>query len=331
MTVRGYDSPCCFRSSNRPGELRVLWELTTRCNLGCTFCHTRQHQCSQEQTCDQVLALLDGLPAKGVRDVIFSGGEPLIRPDWRTILRRAHALGLCVDLCTNATLVDDNTAAELGEILSEISVSLDGPTPSVHDRLRASPEAFHRTRDGVAALRRASIAIHAISLVDATNYRDLPATARLLESWGVESITFLGRMAVEAGQTALGGHVDQGDLEAAVARAREQTALPVNTKRVLFDASTLRCPAGIDISGIDAEGRHLPCILLRTLRGALSPTWRAHWESALRSQCAGCPHQGTCGGGCPAAALLQDGELGADPLCTRRARPCLVHPSHPRR
>ena len=37
--MKNYDSICCFRSREESSDRRVCWEITTACNLKCSFCH----------------------------------------------------------------------------------------------------------------------------------------------------------------------------------------------------------------------------------------------------------------------------------------------------
>ena len=36
-----FDSICCFKNTNNNKKKRVLWEVTTKCNLKCHFCHIK--------------------------------------------------------------------------------------------------------------------------------------------------------------------------------------------------------------------------------------------------------------------------------------------------
>jgi len=61
----------------------VVWNMTRRCNLRCIHCyaHARSRADEDELTTAEGRALLDDLAAFGVPVVLFSGGEPLLRPD----------------------------------------------------------------------------------------------------------------------------------------------------------------------------------------------------------------------------------------------------------
>ena len=85
----------------------VVWNCTPACNLACSHCYAA---CAGEQrvlTTDQACAVIDDLARFGVPVLLFSGGEPLLRPDIRTLAAHAKAKGLRVTFSTNGTLIDD--------------------------------------------------------------------------------------------------------------------------------------------------------------------------------------------------------------------------------
>ncbi|MGH7300464.1 MAG: radical SAM protein, partial [Candidatus Rokuibacteriota bacterium] len=68
------DQICCFRSITSAG-VRVLWEITSACNLRCDFCLVEMKR--KQVSLDQALGIADQLVEHGVDKVLLSGGEPL--------------------------------------------------------------------------------------------------------------------------------------------------------------------------------------------------------------------------------------------------------------
>jgi radical SAM protein with 4Fe4S-binding SPASM domain len=74
--------------------------------------------------------------------VLFSGGEPLVRPDLLELMEYAATSGLRVTLSTNGTLIDEPTAQWLHEIgLTYVGISLDG-IGETNDLFRGKKGAF---------------------------------------------------------------------------------------------------------------------------------------------------------------------------------------------
>ena len=116
----------------------VVWNVTRACNLNCAHCYARAVDRTRERelTHEQGLALIDDLAAFGVPVILFSGGEPLMRPDLVDLARYAVKAGVRAVISTNGTLITRDRAGELKDVgLSYVGVSLDG-MEAVNDRFR---------------------------------------------------------------------------------------------------------------------------------------------------------------------------------------------------
>src|SRR5208337_4110207 len=85
----------------------VVWNLTRTCNLKCVHCYTASEALKYpgELSTQQCKDVLDDLAAFKVPAVLFSGGEPLVRPDLFELAAYARALNLHVVASTNGTLI----------------------------------------------------------------------------------------------------------------------------------------------------------------------------------------------------------------------------------
>jgi MoaA/NifB/PqqE/SkfB family radical SAM enzyme len=90
----------------------VVWNITRTCNLKCVHCYTDSEakRYPDELTTEQCKTVLDDLAAFKVPAVLFSGGEPLSRPDVFELAEYGRSLGLHVVLSTNGTLIDEAKA-----------------------------------------------------------------------------------------------------------------------------------------------------------------------------------------------------------------------------
>ncbi len=129
----------------------VVWNITQTCNLKCVHCYSDSEAKAYEGelTGEEVRRVLDDLAAYKVPAVLFSGGEPLIRPDLFELIAYARDLGLHVVISTNGTLITPDIAKRLVDLkLAYVGISLDSATPEVHDKFRGVPGAFERTMRG---------------------------------------------------------------------------------------------------------------------------------------------------------------------------------------
>jgi MoaA/NifB/PqqE/SkfB family radical SAM enzyme len=122
--VRDEDQFCIYRSVESEGT-RVLWELTSACNLKCEFCLVEIKR--RHLPVDDALSIADQLIEAGVDKVLLSGGEPLLYPGAEAVIRRLSAGDVLVKLLTNGT-VDSPAVFDLIRASDSIEVSLSLPT-----------------------------------------------------------------------------------------------------------------------------------------------------------------------------------------------------------
>ena len=123
----------------------VVWNLTRTCNLKCVHCYTDSAAATypNELSTEQAKAVLDDLAEFKVPAVLFSGGEPLVRPDLLELAAYARSKDLHVVLSTNGTLIDREAAQRLkDQQFAYVGISLDSATPEVHDSFRGVAGAF---------------------------------------------------------------------------------------------------------------------------------------------------------------------------------------------
>jgi len=129
----------------------VVWNVTRTCNLRCVHCYSDSYaqKYPGELTHEQALAVLDDLAAFRVPAVLFSGGEPLTRPDLFDLMQYATQKGLRVTLSTNGTLINEETARKLHAIgLCYVGISLDG-IGETNDLFRGKKGAFDAAVRGI--------------------------------------------------------------------------------------------------------------------------------------------------------------------------------------
>ena len=109
---------------NRPYFAHLA--LTHRCNLRCHFCHIPEKQVPEQDTAG-IKRIIDRLDQLGVAVLSISGGgEPLLRPDFATILNYAADKGLYTKITSNGTMSVAKYAELLASRVAEIAISLDG-------------------------------------------------------------------------------------------------------------------------------------------------------------------------------------------------------------
>ena len=105
-------------------------EVTARCNHACPFCygvwHERPELAGEELSTEAWGEILEECARRGVEDVQFTGGEPLLRADLEELVDRARAAGLKTSVYTNASLLDEARLEGFKRRRTRISTSLPG-------------------------------------------------------------------------------------------------------------------------------------------------------------------------------------------------------------
>jgi MoaA/NifB/PqqE/SkfB family radical SAM enzyme len=168
----------------------VILYVTEGCNLRCLTCSYR-HARPDELSLQDIIELSLRLKAFGLRHIVYSGGEPLLRKDFPAICAQFSSLGVRQTLLTNGVLLQAR-APEVVPHLAEIIVSLDGPDSETHDGIRGGA-AFDRILTGLREVRalRDRPVLSVRTVVQKRNFRSLPAIVRLARNLHVERISFL--------------------------------------------------------------------------------------------------------------------------------------------
>jgi radical SAM protein with 4Fe4S-binding SPASM domain len=135
--------------------------------------------------------VLDDLAEFKVPAVLFSGGEPMVRPDLFDLAAHARHRGLHVVLSTNGTLIDRETAQKFKDLkFAYIGISLDSAIPRVHDEFRGVKGAFGRTMEGFKHCVAVGQKVGLRLTLTRHTARDLPRLFDFIEKEGIDRACF---------------------------------------------------------------------------------------------------------------------------------------------
>lgn len=170
----------------------VVWNTTRRCNLHCIHCYSEsQDKCyPQELDHREGLSLIDSLALYGAPVLLFSGGEPLMRPDLMELATYATKKGMRTVLSTNGTLISPSVAKELKKAgFSYIGISLDG-LGEINDKFRGKDGAFVEALQGIRNCRKAGLRVGVRFTITNYNYQSVPGIFDLLVSEDIPRACF---------------------------------------------------------------------------------------------------------------------------------------------
>lgn len=129
----------------------VVWNSTRTCNLKCRHCYMSSDakKYADELSTEEAKRFIDDLAEFNVPALLFSGGEPLIRPDFFELATYAASKGVRPTLSTNGTLITLEVAQKLKDIgVGYVGISLDG-LQDVNDKFRGKEGAFEAAMQGI--------------------------------------------------------------------------------------------------------------------------------------------------------------------------------------
>ena len=173
-----------FSGQNSP---LVVWNMTYRCNLYCKHCYisAEDRNFKDELSSEEAEEMIRDLAGIKTPVLLFSGGEPLLRPDLFYLGKKAAEAGLRPVISSNGTLIDDEAARRIKAAgFQYVGISIDG-APETHDIFRAKPGAFADALKGVHACKAHGVKTGIRFTVNKENQQDLPGILEIIEREGI--------------------------------------------------------------------------------------------------------------------------------------------------
>src|SRR5262249_6027988 len=164
---------------------------TSRCNSRCVSCDWWKQTGEGDLTLQEIDDLAGALPGLGTQVVVFSGGEPLLRPEVFDAAAMFRARGLTLHLLTSGILLE-RFADRVAQHFSRVCVSLDASSGELYERVRGV-DALATVSRGIARLRTLApaVALTARSTLHRSNFRELPRLIDCARALGLDGISFL--------------------------------------------------------------------------------------------------------------------------------------------
>lgn len=330
------------------------WEVTSACNLRCIHCHAVADTPGKDElTTEDAMRFIDELA--GVREfrmLVYTGGEPLVRPDIFELMHHSKQAGLINVIATNGTLITEDTAFKLKKAgVATAAVSLDSSRGEVHDYVRNKTNAFELAMRGIRAMRKAGIPLQINCTAMQYNFDDLGEIMKLADELGSGIMLMYQLVPVGRGEiikdATLKINENERLLKFLSVRQKEISTIvePVAGPQYwpyLMERSGRKdglwlkcaeqvfhgCSAGRGFVYIKANGDVWPCPFVEVNAGnvrtrSFTDIWRKsevfvnlrNRERTLKGQCGECSYRTLCGG-CRGRAMAFSGDyLSEDPSC----------------
>ena len=260
MNMEYYDTLCSFRNRDAD-KYRILWEITSRCNERCRFCLFRGNK---ETSMDEVKKIVDNIGGLPVKDIILTGGEPLLNKDIFHIMDYLMDKGYEIDICSNGTLIDQKTAEELSRRVNEISISLDTVDRQKYQLLRGR-DLLGKAEEGIKNLIDRGVEVHLTFVVTRSNMDEIEKVAYWAQEMKAHSISYQKMIVDLAQDSDFSGseRIDPREVDECmerINRLRKDAEITINTKRLVCEQEGA-CKAGINILAITSDARLISCIM----------------------------------------------------------------------
>jgi MoaA/NifB/PqqE/SkfB family radical SAM enzyme len=179
---------------NRHRILRLpilLLNIHTRCNCRCVMCDIWKREGTDEFSVTKLEVHRQSFIDLGVRQVVLTGGEPLLHRSFAAVLSFLHGLNIRITLLTTGLLLEKR-ASEVAKGIDDIIISIDGPA-HVHNHIRRVPSAFEKLTVGIHTVRTLCplIRITARTTIQKQNHNHLCETVDAALAIGLDGVSFL--------------------------------------------------------------------------------------------------------------------------------------------
>ena len=312
--------------STRPtAPYRMDLALTYRCSNECAHCYNARPRRYPELTTAQWKVALDHLWDAGIPHIVFTGGEPTLRPDLPELVAHAERNGQITGLNTNGRKLKDPALvrALVDAGLDHVQITLESHDPHIHDRMVSGPGAWHETVAGIRNALDSHLYVMTNSTLLQNNAPFLRQTLEFLASLGVPTVG-LNALIYSGHGVQVGTGLSESELPPLLDLAQEMTQR--HQQRLIWYTPTRYCqfdPLAMDlgVKGCTAalyamctepDGAVIPCqSYYQPLGNLLQDSWDSIWNHdlavSLRERrdiseaCRDCDLLQICGGGCPLA------------------------------
>jgi len=326
----------------------LAWQCTKGCNLRCIHCYANAgREAGDELTTEEAERLMDSAAEMGIKSIVFTGGEPLLRQDILKLILFARDVGLKPIIATNGSRLNENIVQTLRDAGGSVAVDLPAVNEGVHGAFTGVPGSLQAKLEAIAECLRSGVSCSvgvAVTRVNVGEVHEVVGFAKKNNIYcDVLAVVPVGRAKPELLPDPMKYYGLMQDL------LRRWHAVPMNA--ISEGAKTmvsvyepfyvvLAATEGYEVPGklctlgraihVMEDGSVRPCtfapIKVGNVRGQrLKDIWEAMTRSEvltklnnadlLKGSCGRCEHKKICGG-CRVRAYAMTGDwFASDPMC----------------
>jgi AdoMet-dependent heme synthase len=317
----------------------ISWNTTNRCNMHCKHCYRDAgEEYKEELNTEEAKNLIKEIAKAGFRILIFSGGEPLMRPDIFDLVEYASKHKLRPVFGSNGTLITREIANRLKAAgTMGIGISLDSLDIIKHNSFRGFDNAWEEAVKGMKNCKEAGLNFQIHTTVMDWNYEEILDITNFAVKLGAAAHHIFFIVPTGRAVSMKGEFIDPYQYEELLKNiVTKQKEVSIEVKptcapqfmRIANEMDvklrfTKGCLAGISYCIISPKGDVQPCAYLNLpIDNIRNKPFSEIWEkneilNRLRTmeysgKCGSCSYKVLCGGCRARAAFYNEGDYMAE-------------------
>ncbi len=309
------------------------FELTCRCNFNCPMCYVHNEKKTDLLKTEDWLYLTDEACENGMLFLLLTGGEPLLRNDFKKIYTHAHEKGLIISINSNGSLINNYLDLFKKYPPVRINISLYASNSDGYKN-RCSADYFDSVVNNINALREIDIPVKLNAVITKSNCDDMDNIIALSKSLGIPvqispycypqvrlGSAFADNNARLSAEDA-GKYSVKSDITLYGEDEFIRKAKLSNKSRIITDDDcSISCRAGVSSFWITHDGKMRACAMMDSPYVDINNksfiecwTYIREQTSLLRmpAECAGCPDARFCRA-CAAMCYCETGSTDKKP------------------
>lgn len=296
--------------------LSGAFELTSRCNLNCKMCyiHTADNSvlAKGELSTEQWKAIMDDAYDAGMLFALLTGGECLLRKDFKELYLHLYNKGVFISINTNGLAFTEEIADFLSSHKPDsIQITLYGSNNERYYRVTEVP-AFDKVSNTIQLIKKYLLPLNVAITASKYMKDDFEAMYLYLKSLGIKPLVSYNLIAPRSGEENILGLSNDEIVQLQLLRNKidgKTGFISNNTAPAPGGNSTnkqvfgLPCSAGLSAFVVTPLGDMIPCsslpdIHINLLENSFLKCW-GYINKTVKSipaaqECIGCSYEGKC-------------------------------------